>query len=140
VKNSILIEIEDTNQQESGLRILISNQFPSSEDRLEQSVLIDAERVRTAENYARSPVDAAPLTAILLACLCFTSIFGVVVLTASAFCRNEEKEGKIRVADPFELPCQTCRFFSRNQHLRCAVHPSIVLTEQALNCPDYCPQ
>jgi hypothetical protein len=39
-------------------------------------------------------------------------------------------------ADNF--PCVTCQFFSNNAYLRCAVHPSVALTEKAINCPDYC--
>ena len=36
-------------------------------------------------------------------------------------------------------PCKTCHFFFANKHyLKCAVHPSTVLTKQAINCPDYC--
>lgn len=35
-------------------------------------------------------------------------------------------------------PCKNCQFFANNRYLNCSVHPSIVLTEQAVNCPDYC--
>ncbi|MFW9259229.1 hypothetical protein [Nostoc sp. CALU 546] len=38
-----------------------------------------------------------------------------------------------------QLPCRNCRFFTNNHYLYCTVHPSIVLTEQALDCSDYCP-
>ncbi|MEH2131729.1 MAG: hypothetical protein V7K86_14075 [Nostoc sp.] len=37
-----------------------------------------------------------------------------------------------------QLPCRSCRFFTNNHYLYCTVHPSIVLTEQALDCSDYC--
>jgi len=36
-----------------------------------------------------------------------------------------------------QIPCRTCRFFINNQYLKCAVHPSTVLKQQAINCPDY---
>jgi hypothetical protein len=39
-----------------------------------------------------------------------------------------------------QVPCKSCRFFSNNHYINCAVQPSIVLTEQASNCPDYCTQ
>jgi hypothetical protein len=35
--------------------------------------------------------------------------------------------------------CQRCQYFSRNRYLKCALHPSTVLTEQAVDCIDYCP-
>lgn len=36
-------------------------------------------------------------------------------------------------------PCPSCRFFSRNIYIRCAVRPTDVLTQQAIDCPDYDP-
>ncbi|MBD1805560.1 hypothetical protein H6F98_08880 [Microcoleus sp. FACHB-SPT15] len=38
------------------------------------------------------------------------------------------------------FPCKKCYFFLNNHYLKCAIHPSVVLTEQASNCPDYCSQ
>jgi hypothetical protein len=38
------------------------------------------------------------------------------------------------------IPCKGCHFFSSTTELNCAVHPSIVLTEDAVHCPDYCPK
>lgn len=35
------------------------------------------------------------------------------------------------------IPCLNCRFFKDSQYLRCAVHPSTVLTKQAIDCLDY---
>ncbi|AFZ21530.1 hypothetical protein [Allocoleopsis franciscana] len=37
------------------------------------------------------------------------------------------------------LPCESCRFFIDNPHLKCAVHPAKALTPLALNCQDYHP-
>jgi len=34
--------------------------------------------------------------------------------------------------------CRSCQFYARNLYLKCAVHPSIVLTRQANSCLDYC--
>ncbi|MBN3908135.1 MAG: hypothetical protein HWQ35_16780 [Nostoc sp. NMS1] len=38
-----------------------------------------------------------------------------------------------------KLPCKNCRFYSNNHYLKCAVNPSIVLTEEAINCSEYSP-
>lgn len=35
-------------------------------------------------------------------------------------------------------PCPSCRFFSRNAYLKCAVRPCDVLTDRAIDCSDYC--
>ncbi len=36
-----------------------------------------------------------------------------------------------------QVACRTCLFFTNNQYLKCAVHPSTVLKQQAINCSDY---
>lgn len=38
------------------------------------------------------------------------------------------------------IPCKNCYFFAKNLQLRCAVHPCTVLTEAAVDCPDYRPK
>ncbi|MBE9036808.1 hypothetical protein [aff. Roholtiella sp. LEGE 12411] len=38
-----------------------------------------------------------------------------------------------------KVPCKNCKFYSNNHYLKCAVKPSIVLTEEAMNCPEYSP-
>ncbi len=37
-----------------------------------------------------------------------------------------------------KLPCCNCQFFNKNPYLKCAVHPTIVMTEAAIDCPDSC--
>ncbi|MDB9373211.1 hypothetical protein [Nodularia sphaerocarpa] len=39
-----------------------------------------------------------------------------------------------------KVPCKNCRFYSNNHYLKCAVQPSIVLTEEAKDCSEYCPK
>ncbi|MBD2532141.1 hypothetical protein H6G97_22180 [Nostoc flagelliforme FACHB-838] len=38
-----------------------------------------------------------------------------------------------------KVPCKNCRFYSSNYYLKCAVNPSVVLTEEAKNCSEYSP-
>jgi hypothetical protein len=33
--------------------------------------------------------------------------------------------------------CHHCRYFGQNPYLKCALHPTTVLTEQAADCRDY---
>lgn len=33
--------------------------------------------------------------------------------------------------------CKNCQFFTDSPYLKCALHPSIVLTKQAIDCSDY---
>lgn len=39
-----------------------------------------------------------------------------------------------------QVPCKNCQFFSNNHYLKCAVKPDVVLTEEAINCAEYCPK
>ena len=36
--------------------------------------------------------------------------------------------------------CTQCQYFVKNHFLNCAVQPSLVLTDEADNCSDYCPK
>ncbi len=36
-----------------------------------------------------------------------------------------------------QIPCSSCQFFTDSSYLKCPVHPSTALTEEAINCPDY---
>jgi hypothetical protein len=36
--------------------------------------------------------------------------------------------------------CTQCQYFTKNHFMNCAVQPSLVLTDEADNCSDYCPK
>ena len=38
-----------------------------------------------------------------------------------------------------KIPCRRCRYFSDNHFLKCTLHPTTTLTEEAVDCRDYCP-
>ena len=48
------------------------------------------------------------------------------------------KDTSVPLLSICQSPCRNCKFFDDNSYLNCAVHPSIVLTKQAVNCSDYC--
>lgn len=37
-----------------------------------------------------------------------------------------------------DIPCYKCQFFDNNPYLKCTVRPSVVLSQQAVDCGDYC--
>ncbi|WP_414527766.1 hypothetical protein [Nodularia chucula] len=39
-----------------------------------------------------------------------------------------------------KVPCKNCRFYSNNHYLKCAVQPSIVMSEEAKDCSEYLPK
>ncbi|MEG3436450.1 hypothetical protein V0288_04905 [Pannus brasiliensis CCIBt3594] len=52
--------------------------------------------------------------------------------------RGEEDENAAALGKA--TPCASCRFFSNNVYLKCAVRPSDALTDRAVDCPDYRPR
>jgi hypothetical protein len=38
------------------------------------------------------------------------------------------------------ISCSHCHYFGQNPYLKCAIHPTAVLTEQAIDCRDYTAQ
>ena len=38
---------------------------------------------------------------------------------------------------PPTLPCPRCRYFNPSAFLYCAVHPTVAMTQEALNCQDF---
>lgn len=63
-------------------------------------------------------------------------ILGLILVAIITVIRAE----LITLEPVHQAPCTKCRFFSSNPYLKCAVHPCIALTEQAINCADYWPQ
>ncbi len=67
----------------------------------------------------------------------FLSVISLVLVKVS------QKLVRIKVKDlsilpVSQIPCRNCKFFSKNQYLKCAVRPFTVLTAQAADCSDYC--
>lgn len=38
-----------------------------------------------------------------------------------------------------QIPCADCRFFTGSYQLKCSVHPTKALSDEAIDCPDYEP-
>ena len=86
------------------------------------------------------PINEADITVLVL--LFWITFLGIISLVLFKFC---PKLGLARIRGLTSglfppVPCRNCRFFANNQYLKCAVHPSTVLTAQATNCSDYCYQ
>ncbi len=69
--------------------------------------------------------------------LCFVLAWGLVILllwnivaaVTDTVCRAQRMH---------QIPCAHCTFFTKDYHLKCPVQPSIALSEQAIDCPDFC--
>ena len=53
-------------------------------------------------------------------------------------CIPNRKQYSSRVKLPSPIRCSRCRYFNDNHFLNCALHPVTVMTEQAVDCQDYC--
>ena len=42
----------------------------------------------------------------------------------------------VALKEPQEIMCRRCEFFSDNHYLKCTLHPTAVLTTQAIDCRD----
>ncbi|MBD2306441.1 hypothetical protein H6G17_13065 [Chroococcidiopsis sp. FACHB-1243] len=96
---------------------------------------VESERVK-AEKIENKPIVAnLSLGIVLLSCvICF------IMLSKSWMAAQEDLEEMIEIASFSQSPCRKCRFFFNNPFLKCAVHPTIVLTKEANNCADYNPR
>jgi len=68
-------------------------------------------------------------------------IFGWVVffLTLRKIRTSLDNKMVFTIKGSHKVPCRNCKFYSNNHYLKCAVNPSIVLTEEAMNCSEYSP-
>jgi len=75
----------------------------------------------------------------LLVPLCFLLAWGFVILTIWniwAFVRDSVARAK----QMHQIPCTDCRYFTGDYHLKCTVHPSRALSEEAIGCQDFEPK
>lgn len=96
---------------------------------------VESERVKTEKAENKPIVTNLSLGIVLLICIiCF------IMLSKSWAATQEDLEDIIETASFSQSPCRKCLFFSNNLYLKCAVHPTIVLTKEASNCRDYNPK
>jgi hypothetical protein len=83
-----------------------------------------------SENF----IGALPFAPEIIAVPIFFAVIGGIVI----FQKLSTQEHGRKVSR--KASCKKCRFFSNNKYLKCAVQPTIVLTEEAKNCPEYQPK
>ncbi|MBD0390371.1 MAG: hypothetical protein ICV54_28715 [Nostoc sp. C3-bin3] len=79
-------------------------------------------------------VATTPELSLLLAPIALLAMSLVVIFQKF---KLSEQTNKLNNLDLF--PCRNCHYFCKSNHLKCAVNPSDVLTEAAINCSDYHP-
>ncbi|MEH2359551.1 hypothetical protein [Nostoc sp.] len=121
----------------------------SAQKSVHQSTLIEANLANATHNNPKPHQGDIPFVAVFLAHISFMIVWGIVVFLVSYACKALEDPPENAAQDKDEIvsikhlqqhPCKNCQFFNNNHYLKCAVHPAIALTLQALNCSDYIPK
>ncbi len=69
-----------------------------------------------------------------------SSIAVVTAIVVSTYaCISKERQKLHGRARSSKAICHSCEYFNNNLYLNCALHPSTVLTDSAVDCIDYCP-
>ncbi|WP_373540951.1 hypothetical protein [Chamaesiphon sp.] len=50
---------------------------------------------------------------------------------------SKQRQHKFKIGQHHKVACHRCRYFSNNLYVQCALHPTSVMTEQAIDCKDY---
>lgn len=90
------------------------------------------------ESVSKTPASQQGIGLVYLASgflgIAFIVIF-IKQLQARKLIRSQLSLGK-----PFhKIPCTNCQYFNSNIYLKCAVQPSLVMSEKAKDCTDYQP-
>lgn len=72
----------------------------------------------------------------LLAVLVPVAIWGVLMLFVLALFFAIE-EGCRQLRRLHQIPCYCCRYYTGSPYLKCPVHPTEALSEEAIHCRDY---
>jgi hypothetical protein len=68
-----------------------------------------------------------------------TAILLAMAAAIAACISAKERRPAAKIQPDSAVKCQSCKYFDRNLYLNCALHPSLVMTEEAVDCIDYCP-
>lgn len=68
--------------------------------------------------------------------LCLVSAWAIVLMTGWTLLAGVKATAD-RTRQLHQIPCAGCQYFTSNYHLKCTVHPSTALTEEAIHCADY---
>lgn len=110
-----------------------------TENSFNQTKLMEAEVVRATDNTTKPQSEFIPYVPMLFAPILFMTVWAIAAFMVPSDVRKFPQNDKVTSNRFKQVPCKNCQFFQDNHYLNCAVHPSIVLTKQALNCSDYFP-
>ncbi|MDM9381488.1 hypothetical protein QUB80_12330 [Chlorogloeopsis sp. ULAP01] len=110
-------------------------QITSKETKLAQANLSVEQPNGEVLNRENLNVTSTPDPALIVAPIIFLAMAGVIVSHKLKLFHQFNRLNNLQ-----QHSCQNCRYFSNNKYIKCAVNPTIALTEEAKNCLDYHPQ
>lgn len=114
--------------------------YEATEARFSQTKSMELKLVRAADSEAKQPVENTLWQPLILAPICFLTVWLIVVFIVNKLGKILHNKDKIMTSNCFkQVSCKNCRFFNNNHYLKCALHPATVSTKQALDCSDYWP-
>jgi hypothetical protein len=75
----------------------------------------------------------------ILVPLCFVIAWGLIGLGVWSVW-SAIRDGVSKAKQMHRIPCANCQYFTGDYHLKCPVHPTEALSEDAIGCPDFDPQ
>ncbi|MEA5616777.1 hypothetical protein VB711_02835 [Cronbergia sp. UHCC 0137] len=101
---------------------------------------IETEQSEIKQTTAQQDNLSIPDLAVSLTPLGFVFIWAIILLILQKIRANLDEKMVFSINGLHKVPCKNCKFFSNNHYLKCAVKPDIVMTEEAINCSEYCPK
>lgn len=119
-------------------REIFNNRYSEKESQLEIINLIESSSNQTPTVEVPINSDTAFPGGLLLFTLSLLLLAWVLALLNRLNFKNSLSNRLNLIKHHHEIPCSSCQYFNQNFYLKCAVNPSKALSEEAINCPDYC--
>jgi hypothetical protein len=85
------------------------------------------------------PTSALDPILLVMISLILSSTIALLMGTLTWAYRRKTRPETSHFQQAYRKPCQGCKYFYPNTSLKCAIHPSIVMTEASDDCRDYWP-
>ncbi|MBD2296277.1 hypothetical protein H6G06_23040 [Anabaena sphaerica FACHB-251] len=97
-------------------------------------------QIESKQEYAQQEGLNISDLAIALSPLSFVFIWAIFLFIVQKIRSRADNKIAFSINSLHQVPCKNCKFFSNNHYLKCAVKPDTVLTEESINCSEYCPK
>jgi hypothetical protein len=86
---------------------------------------------------ANAPFPTLDHTLFTLVSYAFLAAIGLTIWGLTLTHRRKGRQHSSHIPPSYKSACQRCRYFDPGPYLKCAIHPTTVMTEASANCTDY---